>query len=88
MLFSTGKKSNDSSFIKVNKKELFHLKNDFFSNSVFVCLCGYVHMSASVLGGQTHQLLELALQTLMSYLMWVLEIELRHFAREVHVLNC
>lgn len=60
----------------------------FFSNFVFVCLCGYVHMSASVLGGQTHQLLELALQTLVNYLMWVLEIELRHFAREVHVLNC
>lgn len=31
---------------------------------------------------------ELALQAFVSYLMWVLGIELRDFAREVHVLNC
>jgi hypothetical protein len=31
---------------------------------------------------------ELALQAFVSHLMWVLGIELRYFAREVHVLNC
>lgn len=46
---------NESVFIKVDKKkELFHLKNGLF---LILCMCGDIHMNASALGGQAHQML-------------------------------
>lgn len=62
----------------------------FVFNYDFVCIsvCGYVHLSMSIFGGQGHWiLLQLELRVIVNCLIWVLRIKVRSSEITASALN-